>query len=430
MSVPALDPGRGLFRAKSPPSVSPTPSATRIRSPSPPKVRIPVKVPERFKSPEPPSKMAEQLRSPEPPQASLGPEPVMNSEREQNGIMGKSTVNRTANGNIKFPGTSTNQMDTTDDQGLTRKKVVKVVRRVVRKVLPTEQDDPTVPTQPSEKAPEATKPAAEPVKAVPASFAKAPSMTGFSFKHDVVKTEDKDDISRGLTNFMVRGRTREPRPRIRKDERPEKIELVKKNEKKEENVVPEGTKEEKIEDKTTLKTEEVNHKPTTSGPVIQEVKSHVAALKPTSMASELSAPISSKSTHSRPSSVPPVVGFIPVPKHSPLSPPPGFIPAPRPTAVTKPTPKNPPSTTPVAQKSSSLSPSSRLIPAPKPSVLLTPVSPDHLHPSPGPLSPPTGVISIQQPAVSQQEVQCPHLACLVNIWDIAVESAWLFEMHV
>lgn len=381
-------------------------------------------MPERFKSPEPPFKMAEPFRSPEPPQAVLSPEPVMNSEREQNGLTGKSMVNGTANGNIKLPGTSTKQMDTTDDQSLTRKKVVKVVRRVVRKVLPTEEEEATVPKQPSDKAPEAAKPAAEPVKPVlapaPAPLLKAPVMSGFSFKHDVIKTEDKDDFSRGLTNLMVRGRTREPRPRIRKDERPEKLELEKKNEKKEEKVELEETKEEKKEDITTLKPQEANHKHTSSGPVIKEVKTPV-------MDSEHPAPISSKSTHSRPSSLPPVVGFIPAPKPSALSPPPGFIPAPKPSAVTKPTPT---STTPVAQKSSPLSPPSRFIPALKPSPLSTPVSPDPPRPNSGQLSPPPGVIPIQQPAVSQQEVQCPHFACLVNIWDIGVESAWSFEMHV
>ncbi|XP_074496155.1 unconventional myosin-XVIIIa isoform X12 [Sebastes fasciatus] len=396
MSVPALDPGRGLFRATSPSSVSPTQSVARVRSPSPPKARAPVKVPERFKSPEPPPK------SPKHPQAPLSPEPVMNSEREQNGIMGRSVVNVTANGNTKLTGTSTNQMDTTEDKGLTRKKVVKVVRRVVRKVLPSEEDETIVPTQPSDRAPQAAKPAAEPVKAVaaPTSVSKAPMMSGFSFKHDVIKTEDKDDISRGLTNLMVRGRTREPRPRVLKDERPEKIELEKKNEKKEVKVVE---PEEKKEDKTTIKPHEVEHKLTSSGPAIRDVKSPVTAVNPTSTASERSAPTPSKSTHSRPSSLPPVVGFIPAPKPTPLSPPPGFIPAPKPTAVKKPTPTNPPPITPVAQKSSPLSPPPRFIPAPKPAPIATPVSPAPPRPNPSPLSPPQVVIPIQQTGVNQQK---------------------------
>ncbi|XP_044209740.1 unconventional myosin-XVIIIa isoform X10 [Thunnus albacares] len=450
-SVPALDPGRGLFRAKSPPPVAPTELARRVRSPSPPKVRTPVTVPERFKSPEPPPKMAERFKSPEPPpkmaerfkspepppkmaerfkspepppkmaerfkspeppQASLSPAPVMNSEREQNGIMGKSAVNGTANGNIKGPCTSTSHTDTADDQGLTRKKVVKVVRRVVRKVLPTEEEETTALTQPSE-APQVAKPAPEPVKAVPApaSVPKAPGPPVFSFKHDVIKTEDKDDISRGLSNLMVRGRTRDPRPRIRKDERPEKIELERKNEekKKEEKVDPKEIKEKK-EDKPTPKPQEVNSKPKTSAPVIQEVKSPMVAPTATSMASEkpVQPPTSSKTSHSRPSSLPPVVGFIPAPKPSTLSPPPGFIPAPKPTAASrsspsKSSPPNPPSATTTAQKPSPLSPPSRSISTPKPAPLETPVSPAPPRPSPGPLSPPPGVIPIQQPAVRKQE---------------------------
>uniref|UniRef100_A0A8C3G6S6 Myosin XVIIIA n=1 Tax=Cyclopterus lumpus TaxID=8103 RepID=A0A8C3G6S6_CYCLU len=307
------------------------------------------RMPERFKSPEPVSKAAEQFRSPEPPYAPLSPEPIMNSERAQNGIMSKGVVNNTANGDIKLSGTSTNQMDTTEDKGLTRKKVVKVVRRVVRKVLPTEEDETTVPTQPSHKAIQVAKPAAEAVKAMLAPASVSKSMSGFSFKHDVIKTEDKDDISRGLTNLMVRGRTREPRPRVHKDERPEKNELEKNNEKAV-GKVP----------------HKVDHKPTSSGQDIQESK-------------------------------PPVVS------PSPMSPPPGFIPAPRPTAVKKPTPTNPPSATQVAQKNPSPTPPSRFIPAPQPSPLVTSVSPAPPRPSPNALTPPQGVIPIQQTAVSQQE---------------------------
>lgn len=391
-------------------------SVARVRSPSPPKVRTLVKVPQRFKSPEPASKAAEQFRSPEPPQAPLSPEPAMNSERQQNGIMGKSVVNSTARGDVKLSGTSTSQTDTTEDKGLTRKKVVKMVRRVVRKVLPTEEEETTMPTQPSHKAP-----AAEAVQAVlaPASVSKAPTMSGFSFKHDVIKMEDKDDISRGLTNLMVRGRTREPRPRVWRDERPEKIELEKNNEK---TVGKVAESEEKKEDKTTLKPHKINHKPMSASQGIQEAKPSVVAVNPTSTSSEHSSPKSSKSTHSRPTSLPPVVGFIPVPKPSHLSPPPGFIPAPKPTAVKKPTPTNPPAT-PVAQKNPSLTPPSRFIPAPQTSPLATSLSPAPPRPNPSVVAPPRGAMPIQQTAVSQQEVHCPHFACLLSIWDTGVESA-------
>lgn len=390
--MPALDPGRGLFRAKSPLSAFPAESAARVRSPSPPKVRSPVKVPERFKSPEAPSKVAEQIRSPEPPQAA--PEPVLKSDHEQNGVGGKSLANGTAM-DIKHP--DINQMETTDDQGLTRKKVVKVVRRVVRKVLSTDEGEATVPTQRSDKAP-----AAEPAKAAsPASVSKPAAMPAFSFKHDAIKMEDKDDISRGLTNLMVRGRTREVRPRLQKEEKREKLELEKKNEKKEEEVELKEKKEGK----------DVNHENESSGPGIQEVKSHV--INPTNMASQRSTP--SKSPHSRPTSLPPVVGFIPAPKATPLSPPPGFIPAPKPTTAKKLPAINPPSTSTVAEKPSSVSPASHFS--------QTPVSSEPALPNPSPVPPPPGVTPAQQSTVSQKKVQSPHLACLPLIFRRGVERA-------
>ncbi|XP_034460154.1 unconventional myosin-XVIIIa isoform X4 [Hippoglossus hippoglossus] len=393
-SVPALDPGRGLFGAKSPPPFSSTESVGRVRSPSPPKFRTPVKVPERLESP---LRTGEQLRSLETPQASLNTEPAMNSEREQNGIMGKSVVNGSANSNIKHPGTSTNQMDETDDQGLTRKKVVKVVRRVVRKALPTEEDETPRPTQPSDKSLQATKPAAEPVKAAPAAASKAPMMSRFSFKHDVIKMEDKEDISRGLTNLMVRGRTREPRPRVRNDERPERIELERKSEKKGEQVEQVEKREDHKEDGTTIKQQEVNHKLTSSGPVTQRVKSPAVAVNPTSMASMGSPAASSILPHSRPS-LSPVAGLTPSSKSLPSSRSPGVTPEPKSTTTNPPRP-----TTSVVQKATSLSPSSRFIPAPKPSQLASRVNPSPPCPNTVPLSPPPRVTPIQQPAVSQQE---------------------------
>ncbi|XP_047450750.1 unconventional myosin-XVIIIa isoform X9 [Mugil cephalus] len=442
MSVPALDPGRGLLRAKSPP-VSPPGSVGRFRSPSPPSIRTAVKVPERFKSPEPSLKMAAQIRSPEPPRGPLSPEPV-NSEKEQNNTLGKSVANGTANGNISVP--DTKQLDSTDDQGLTRKKVVKVVRRVVRKVLPTEQDEASVPPQKTDKAPEAAKPAAELAKTTPApaSLSKAQRMSAFSFKHDVIKTEDKEDVSRGLMNLMVRGRTRELRPQIRKDERPERLELEKENQKKEEKAEPEEKGKEIKDNKTTLKSHDVNHNTITDpSPPVKDAISPVVAVKPNGTASVGSAPPSSKLTASRPLSRPTVVGFIPPPtKH--LAPPPGFIPAPKPTAAAKstttntppagplapkssslsppshsvPTPKvspispksaaatkstttNPPSSGPLAPKSSLLSPPSRSVPTPKPSPI--PLSPELHQSSPGPMCPPSVVIPNQQSAASQHK---------------------------
>lgn len=120
-------------------------SAGRVTSPSRPKVRTFVKVPDCFKTSGLSLKIADQIKSPESPQAPLSPEAIVNSEREHNGMIDKSTVSGTTEVNIKLLSTSTNQMDTTDDQSLTPEKVVKVVRCVARKVLPTEKDEFTGP---------------------------------------------------------------------------------------------------------------------------------------------------------------------------------------------------------------------------------------------------------------------------------------------
>lgn len=355
----ALDPGRALFRAKSPLPTFPSESAARVRSPSPPKVRSPVKVPERFKSPEPPSIVEGIVKSPD-----LIPDPVLNSDQEHNGIVGKNM----ANGTTDLELTGTNQVDTADEQGLTRKKVVKVVRRVVKKVM-SDKGEAMAPTKPSDKTPEA-----EPAKAVPSALVSKPATPSFSFKHNAIKTEDKDDISQGLTSLMVRGRTREPRPRLRRDERLEKLEVKKIS----------GNKDKKVEldELNDDEQQEVDHKPQSSdsGPVTQETRSSVES--PT-------APSSSKSAYSRSTSLPPVVGFVPAPKPSTLAPPPGFIPAPKPTTAKRLTPVNLPV---------SISPPSRLKQTPDPS-------------NPCPQSPPPGALPTQQAVVSQEEVQCPRSAC-------------------
>lgn len=268
-SVPALDAGRGLFRAKSPLPAFPNEAAARVRSPSPPKIRSPVKVPERIKSPEPPSRGAGLVQSPE-------PEPASRSDGEQSG---------TADGDVSGA----------DEEGLARRKVVKVVRRVVKKVLPSEKSEAAVPTQASVLASSS--------RSAPASTSTA---AAFSFKHDSIRKED--DVSQGLTSLMARGRTREPRPRPRRDERPEKLELARIN----------GNRAE-LEEKREDAPQPGRQAPQGSGPVMQEVQ-----------------PPAGISTKSRPASLPAVAGFLPPPKPATLAPPPGFIPAPKP-ATRKPT---------------------------------------------------------------------------------------------
>lgn len=424
--MPALDPGRGLFRAKSPSPVNPAKSVERVRSPSPPKVRAPVQVPERFKSPPPPPKVASQLRAPEPAQAPEGPKPVMNSTKDQNGTLGKSTVSSTSNDNIKQQQDGyTNQMDSTDDQGLTRKKVVKVVRRVVKKVLPAEESVAPELTRPLHKAVDVVRPNAEAVKAAPAAVCKPPNTAGFSFKHDVIKTEDKDDMTRGLTSFMVRGRTRDPHPRLHR-ERPEKLELEKRNEKKEETHESQETKEKK-EIETAPRPQEV--KPRTSGADPREVKSPVVAVNSSVVAPDHSAPTPSKLSHSK-APPPSTVGFIPAPKVSSLSPPPGFIPAPKPATATKlSTPGNLSSKTTGITKSTSLTPPSPSSQAPKVSPRATAVKPGPAPPAPGPVSAPPAVSPTQQTSISLQEVRCASV-CKVHVQNEGAMQCLLSNRHI
>lgn len=278
-SVPALDAGRGLFRAKSP--LPPFPTAARVRSPSPPSIRSPVKVPERFKSPEPVSRWGP-VQSPE-------PAPSLGSGGDQS-----------AAADAGAPGA--------DEQGRARRKVVKVVRRVVKKVLPADRSEA----------------ASGPVA--------APS---FSFKHDSIRSED--DVSQGLTTLMSRGRTREPRPRPRREERPEKLELEAIN--GSQTVLEGGDEDQKA--------------PPRSGPARPEVQ-----------------PI-----QSGPASLPAVLGFLPPPKPATLAPPPGFIPAPSPAAR---------KATRLPQEPAS----PQLIQTPPPS-------------SPGPPPPASGQSSVSQPEVER-----------------------------
>ncbi|KAJ8348699.1 hypothetical protein SKAU_G00272880 [Synaphobranchus kaupii] len=136
----------------------------------------------------------ERVQSPSPPRSRAPPGPTPSP--------GRPARNGALNGAERPPAV--------EDQGLTRKKVVKVVRRVARRLMPGEEEPRAPPAQPI-SVPKTTK---------------APAL---SFKHDAVKKkEEKDDISAGLTSLMGRGRTKEHRQRLRasdrKDEPPERSE--------------------------------------------------------------------------------------------------------------------------------------------------------------------------------------------------------------
>ncbi|XP_057206267.1 unconventional myosin-XVIIIa isoform X2 [Triplophysa rosa] len=367
-SVPNLEPGIGLLRAKSPQPVrdapaqvqKPTQLRERVKSPSPNRNKVAV-----HKMSEVP-KMPERFKSPEPPRAPLSPEPVLNGGSKMNGAL---------NGNAKTL-ISASQPDVTEDGG-TRKKVVKVVCRVIRKVIPFEEETPT--------APAAMSP--DPPKPEPVSVPKYVKMPVFSFKHDTIK-EDKDDISSGLTSLMARGRTREPRPRIRKDEPPEKEDVKPVSEKaqEKENTGP-------AYNKTALKVE-------ASRPLKQEEQA-ATTLNPSK------------------SPLTPPAGFIPAPKPNPLSSPSGFVPVPKPSGVVSPT--NQPAPKPPMASAPTISPPSAPVPdpktvtpsstpvIPKAAATSTPARSNTLNPpvpKTDPFSPPTGFIPTpKQMVVKKLEVK-------------------------
>lgn len=216
---------------------------------------------------------------------------------------------------------------TEDPDGVTRKKVVKVVKRVARRVEPVDEHTAATsktsalcqtPTEPPKFASEPPKPstmsmipqsAPEPSKPMPASVPKVTKMPIFSFKHDSVKKEEKDDIFNGLASLLTRGRTRELRPRPCKEVSAEKQEP-----KKEENT--EGQKSSAATGKSVQKPEasqSMHSKP--------EEKT-LASSPPTSPAT--SPPV--KSPITPPAGFIPAPKRVPVPKPSHMVPQPGFIP--------------------------------------------------------------------------------------------------------
>lgn len=110
-----------------------------------------------------------------------------------------------------------------DGQGLSRRKVVRVVRKVVRKVLPGEEagsakepgrdakSPEPVPPPRKEEAGRAAVPAPPAPPPPPAVLPAAPA-----------KPEPKDEISEGLKTLMAKGKTKEHRPRPRPGDRQEK----------------------------------------------------------------------------------------------------------------------------------------------------------------------------------------------------------------
>ncbi|XP_068889541.1 uncharacterized protein [Aphelocoma coerulescens] len=170
---------------------------------APPKAEPPK--PEPGKSPEP-TKSPEPVKSPEPPPGrGKSPEPVLNGAAV-NGLEGPATEE---------------QGD--DGQGLSRRKVVRVVRKVVRKVLPGEDTGSAKEPGRDAKSPEPVPPPRKEEigrTSVPAPPAPPPPPT--VVPSAPAKPEPKDEISEGLKTLMAKGKTKEHRPRLRPGDRQEK----------------------------------------------------------------------------------------------------------------------------------------------------------------------------------------------------------------
>ncbi|XP_063258737.1 unconventional myosin-XVIIIa isoform X4 [Prinia subflava] len=173
-------------------SESPKDAASTLPKAEPPKPE-PVKSPEPAKSPEPP------------PGRGKSPEPVLNGAAV-NGLEGPAAE---AQGD--------------DGQGLSRRKVVRVVRKVVRKVLPGEDGGGAKEPGRDAKSPEPVPPPRKEETGrpgVPAPPAPPPPPAVVSSAP--AKPEPKDEISEGLKTLMAKGKTKEHRPRPRAGDRQEK----------------------------------------------------------------------------------------------------------------------------------------------------------------------------------------------------------------
>ncbi|XP_060799933.1 unconventional myosin-XVIIIa isoform X2 [Neoarius graeffei] len=307
-SVPSLEPAKRLLRTKSPqPARDPLGHAQsqpqfreRFQSPSPTRSRFSI-----IKNPDP-SNIQEHFKSPEPRPGLQNHEPVLNGNSKTNGPLASNTTTTV----------SACQPEMTEEpNGVTCKKVVKVVKRVVRRIEPVNEHAAATsksatlcqtPTEPPKSASEPPKPstmslipqsAPEPSKPMPTSVPKVTKMPMFSFKHDSIKKEERDDVSKGVTSLLIRGRTRELRPRPCKEVSAEK---------------QEPKEEVNTEDKTTS---------AATGKSVQK-------------------PEANRSMHSKPAektwaSSPSISPATSPPVQYPITPPAGFIPAPKTVLVPK-----------------------------------------------------------------------------------------------
>jgi len=157
--------------------------------------------------PESPKDAVSAPLNPEPPnpEPSKSPEPVLNGAAV-NGLEG--------------PGAGS-EAQGDDGQGLSRRRVVRVVRKVVRKVLPGEDAGSAKQPGRDAKSPEPVPPPRKDDTGRPAVPAPPTPPPPPVVPAAPAKPEPKDEISAGLKTLMAKGRTKEHRPRLRPGDRRE-----------------------------------------------------------------------------------------------------------------------------------------------------------------------------------------------------------------
>ncbi|XP_034608429.1 unconventional myosin-XVIIIa isoform X12 [Trachemys scripta elegans] len=160
-------------------------------------------------------------RSPEPPvcpERVKSPEPLLNGDNQPPSLAPAQTMNGLEGsraGSLAQP-----EPLEAESQDLSRKRVVRVVRKVVRKVLPGEDSGSTKELGRDVKSPEPASPAKKEEKAPP-RVVSPPPLPASPPRPEPKETGPKDDISVGLRSLMSRGKTKQHRPRLRAAEKQE-----------------------------------------------------------------------------------------------------------------------------------------------------------------------------------------------------------------
>ncbi|KAL8198976.1 UNVERIFIED_CONTAM: Unconventional myosin-XVIIIa [Gekko kuhli] len=181
------------------------------------------------KLPDAPSAGKEEPRSPVPPEGpgrAKSPEPLLNGEAQDSCALGQAMngLEGSRGGSSLAPP----EPPADDAQGLSRKRVVRVVRKVVRKVLPGEESkEPSREIKSPEPAKKEEKPPSRVLSPPPRVLSPAPRVLSPpprqppASKPEPKQAAPKDEISVGLKSLMSRGRTKDHRPRSRLSDKKE-----------------------------------------------------------------------------------------------------------------------------------------------------------------------------------------------------------------